>query len=377
MRLTLGQIRDDKMFQRALNICRDSDRFPAWVNAAEESLLLYGRWWGTIKVAQFCVTESCLVFPREVASIEQVAVDGVGIPIYTSFYQFFNTLTRVENCSGGCSSDNCGSSGSCGLGAIYGSCGHVQMRDRGQAVSFAVTRGSNKTIRSYPSNAGDVGKKIIFQGRDSNNIWVRTMIDGIMQDGEEVTLALPFVDTTTVWGPGNPVGVIKEETLDVVRVYSFNTDTSAEKLLATYQASETHPIYRAFNIPNFGAIPRSQCCVNDDGERIVTVTAIAKLAHVPVVNDNDWLLFQNKGAYLSGMLAMKAKEEGNADLQNFHFFGTQANARNGRGVLRVVNRNGAIPLLQAELRSNTSDRTDANLAVEFDNRVPRQLLGFI
>lgn len=377
MRLTLGQLREDKMFQRALGICATSDRFAEWVNAAEESLLLYGRWFGTIQTVQFCVTESCLVFPREVASIERVAVNGTGIPIYTQWYQFMSTLTRVENCSGGCSSENCGGGGSCGLGAIYGSCGHVQMRDRGQAVSFAVTRGQNKKIRSYPSNAGDVGKKIIFQGRDSNNIWVRTVIDGVMQDGEEVTLALPYVDTVTTWGPGNPVGVIKEQTLDMVRVYSFDTDTNAEKLLAEYQATETHPIYRSFNIPNFGSIPRSRCCVNDDGETIVAVTAIAKLAHVPVVLDNDWLLFQNKGAYLSGMLAMKAKEEGNADLQNFHFFGTQANARNGRGVLRVVNRNGAIPLLQAELRSNTSDRTDANVQIEIDNRAPYQLANFI
>ena len=56
----------------------------------------------------------------------------------------------------------------------------------GTVASFATTRGANKVIRSYPTNSADVGKKIIYQGRDFNGIWVRTLIDVVMSDGEQI-----------------------------------------------------------------------------------------------------------------------------------------------------------------------------------------------
>lgn len=336
-------------------------------------MLNQGRWWGSVRLLNLCVTNGCLVMPREVANIEQTAFNGNPIPIYTSWYAFTQNLARVETCNGCNAASNL--SGSCGS-TLYAGCGHVQMRDQGEAVSFAVTRGNNKKVRVYPASSADVGKKIIIQGYDSNKIWVRTSFDGAVQDGEQLTLALPYAESSTVWSEGAPVGVIKDQTEQLVRLYSYNIDTGTEKLLAEYQPSETRPVYRRYQIPKYHAIPKCYCCRNEDGEIVSTINTISKIAHVTLQNDNDWLVLENLAAYKAAMQAVKAYEENDLNTGNFHFFGSQAAPASQRSSLRVVNRNGAIPLLNAELRTKTGDRTDAYVHYEADNSLPCLLRGF-
>lgn len=370
-KLTVANIKNSSI-PRTLSVCPDDPRLLQWANEAESRMLAQGRWWGSIRLMNLCVTNGCLTQPREVENVEQMAVNGQPIPIYTTFYGFTQNLAVVNPCKG-CASPN--SSNICNT-ALFGACGHIQSRDQGEAVSHNVTRGRNKKIRFYPSNIGDVGKTIIVQGYDLNGIWVRSIIDGVMQDGEEVTLASPYVDTTTVWSAGAPTGIIKEATLDVVRMYSFNTDTSTEKLLSAYQASETKPSYRRFVIPQFRAIPKNQCCTNEDGDVLTTIQTIAKLRHIELVSDNDWLLFEILEAYKSAMIAVKAWEENDDAKGNYHFYGIQASPSAARNTRRVVNRGGAIPLLNAELQSKTGLRTDAFWHAEYTNSLPNRLIGF-
>jgi hypothetical protein len=366
MRLNVASIKNSRI-PAALGICTTDPRLLQWLNEAQEMMLNQGRWWGSIQRAQFCVEDGCLVFPREVDNIEKIAVNGQPINLVTNWYAFTQTLATVQNCASGSCSTGCGS----GATQMRYPCGHFNAADHGTAVSFKTTKGENKVLRFY-CNVADVGKKIIVQGYDSNNIWVRTSISGTISDGEQVTLAMPFVDTVTEWYPGSPTGIIKEATSYLVRMYSYDTSTTLEVALGVYEPDTLLPSFRKFYLPG---LSQFEGCGTDCTTR--TVTALVKLAHIPLVNDNDWLLFENLNAYKAAMMAIKAQEEGDFARFLFNFFGTQAAPSNGRGAMRVVNRGGAIPLLAAELRSKTGDRTDAYVHHEATNRLPRALAGFM
>jgi hypothetical protein len=370
-RLNVASIKNSRI-PASLGICVTDPRLLSWLNEAEEMMISYGRWWGAIQRAQFCVSDGCIVFPAGIENIEQIAINGTPLPIYTNWYAFTQTLASVKQCSG-CSS-SCSSSCSSNANPLF-PCGHIYTEDHGDAVSFATTKGENKVLRFRTTNVADIGKKIIVQGYDINNIWVRTVIDSIVQDGEEITLASGPVDTVTVWYPGSPTAIIKDVTDYRVLMHSYDTSTTLEVALGEYQPYETLPNYRRFFIPQFNSIA-SDCCTTTC-PTTKTVTALVKLAHTPLSIDNDWLIFENLNAYKAAMLAMKSQEEGFADRFLYYFFGTQASPKNFRGPFRVVNRGGAIPMLNAELRSKTGDRTDAYVHHEATNRLPYSLAGFM
>ena len=100
--------------------------------------------------------------------------------------------------------------------------------------------------------------------------------------------------------------------------------------------------------------------------------AIISLQPQPIKNGNDWLLFQNLGAYSDGIQSEKLREAGDIAAANAFFYGTPAPARNARGVSRVNIQSGAIPGLVAELRKMSGDTTSINV-----RRDGVQLAGFI
>lgn len=350
----------------ALNICADDERFMAWLNEAEERMLNQGRWLGSVQEAQFCITNNCVVFPREIAIVEKAKLCGYPIDTVNGWSSYTRMVANPQPCSA-CSR--------CSGSDMFCAEGHLQLHIKeAGAASFSTTLGVNKKIRSYVGHASDVGKKIIYQGTDKNGVWVRTLIGGVMSDGEQVTLASPFVDTTTIWGPGAPTAVIKDATVQRVLVYELNTDTSAERQIATYEPDETRPLYRVGYLPHANSI-HCGCTIN--GTNTKTLTCQVSLQHVPLVSDNDWLILQNPSAYKSAMIAMKAYEDGEAAKGDYYFYGSSAPSRNARGVVRVVNRGGAIPLLQAELRKATGDRTNAYVRLDESASSVREMLGFI
>lgn len=342
-RLRLKNLQDNSDFLSDLNICADDPRLAQWVNAFEQQALPYGRWWGTTQLVQFCLTDSgCLVLPRQIAVIEAANLSSAHTQNRNAWYDFIKPHAPcVTSC---CSEEHCG----CG-------CGQVNVVDHGTVASFRTTTGVNKKIRVYPGNAADAGKKIIFQGKDANGVWVRTTIDGARADGEQVTLAMPFVDTVTVWGPGAPFAVMKEVTEYRVLVFSVNQDDATETQLADYEPGETEPSYRRVNIPGY-------CSPNGDCEcSSRTFKAIVSLEHIPVRVANDWLLFCNIEAYRQGIQSIKFRKEGNQALADAYFFGTNRSSKNARGVLRYAEGMGALPILRAELRKYTADITSINV----------------
>jgi hypothetical protein len=374
-RLTVANIMADTTFVSGdLGLCLPAQRskFLSYLNGAEEEMQNYGRWWGSITEAQFCIRKGCVVFPREVATIEQIAICGQPMTIENSWYQWTQNLATIASCGGSCSSDTCNTniSGVCG-------CGHLGMRMQARfAASFDWTVGENKALRFYPTHSSDVGKKIVVQGYDENNIWVRTSFDGSVQDGEQVTLALPYVDTTTVWYPGAPSAIQKEATSYRVLLYEVNTSTGDERALGVYQPSETNPEYRVATIPGFRYIKCGGCCDADSSNPPRTITALVKLHHIPLSADRDWLLFRNLQAYRYAMLSQFHRRNGNFDLANAFMFGTPAPRQSRMSNQATLSKGGAIPLLRAELRSMTGDNTTAYVHREATNSFPYMMNGF-
>jgi hypothetical protein len=231
-RLRVKNIQDNADLLADLNICADDPRLYNWINAFESQALQYGRWWGTTQLVKFCLSDSgCLVLPRQIATIEAANLGSRHASLRNSWYEF---IKPHELCDSGCGTRGCG----CG-------CGSVNIQDSGTVASFRTTT-AGQVIRVYPGHTSDVGKKIIFQGNDENGIWVRSTIDGIRQDGEEVTLALPYVDTVTVWGAGAPFAVMKEETNYRVLVYAV-TEGSGPAIDNPYLQSDTDSLWYQFN----------------------------------------------------------------------------------------------------------------------------------
>lgn len=233
-------------------------------------------------------------------------------------------------------------------------------------ASFSTVRGANKLIRSYPGSGADVGKSIIYSGNDANGIWQE----------EAVNLTLPFVDTVTVWGPGAPFTVVKDVTAARVLVYEYDTVTHTERALAIYEAGETRPSYRVGHIAGLRRPGCGGTCADDGDATKTTVNAMVSLQHVTLASPGDWLILQNLSAYKAAMMAVKAWEEGDAARGDFYFYGTAGPAKNNRGPLRITNQGGAIPLLQAELRKMSGDRTTVFAYVDESDRLAREMIGF-
>lgn len=330
-RLRLKNLLDDSRFIAAVNLCRNDPRIAMMVNEFELQALPYGRWWGTTQLLQICTVDNgCLVLPRGVDTIEAV---NVGCRTVRPTNIFGSFLREHIPWSGSSTCSCCG-------------CQGVGISEGGMVPSYGTTTGTNSKIRIYPTVAADVGKKLIIQGNDSNGIWVRRMIDGVIGDGEQVTLALPYVDTVTVWGPGAPMGVMKEVTTGRVQMFAVEQTTLAETQLAEYQPTETEPEYRRVYLSGF--------CEDSCG----TFQAVVSLGQTTIRDENDWLLFSNAEAYRQGVQSIRYRDEGNQQLADAYFFGTNRSSKNARGVLRYSEGMGAIPILRAELRKMTGDKTE-------------------
>lgn len=345
-----------------LNVCPTDSRLKQWLNRFEELASNQGRWWGTVQEMLFCVEDDCVVLPRQVAAIEAATLNNSPVDMGNQWYRYLHPVSPTVCASSTCCSTMAWAGGWAGGWSSAPAMPHLN-DPVALVCTFSPVIGENKKLKFYPADAADVGKKIVVQGRSGGN-WVRTTFDGMVQDGEQVTLALPSVTTLTTWDEGSPTGIIKEATSYHVLVYEVDTVTLGERLIADYEPGETRPQYRRIDFTNVccgGTCPSD----NDaDCTSTKTLKVIASLQHIPIETDNDWLLFQNLAAYQDGMMAMKYQEEGDFSMANAYMYGTAATPRNGRGPLRALYRGGAIPALAAELRKMTGDRT--TLAIRQD-----------
>lgn len=347
--------------------------FFKWLNLAEERLSAYGRWWGSIQEVEFCVRDCLLVWPREIDTIEKLSLPNCtgNLDLHNAWYAYSRAWATIGACNA------CWGSPVLGWGS--GPCGPLGAHDLARSpCSFDTTLASGHKLKLYPTHSSDAGKTVTIQGYDSNGVWVRTNPTGsLVIDGEEVTLALPSVSTSTVWSVGAPVALQKQSTNYRVLLYDLDLATMQERLLGIYQPGETNPAYRTTKIPALADLSRlssSSCCVSTCG--YVNVRGLAKLAHVPLAGDGDFLLYRNLVAYREAIRAEQRWSEGNLAAGNFHFFGQVAPKQARASNQATLSKGGAIPMLRAELRSMTADLTTIETHYEVNDRLQWTLAGY-
>lgn len=322
IRTTLGDAKEPSSgIQTILGICPTDARFTGYVNRAQKALLERGRWWGTIVREQLCVNKGCLTWPRHVATIESVALCKEPIPIFNQWYEF-------QGNSDGILPNDC----ACSLGMV----------DRGMAVTFDEISGTDKLLRFYHTVAADVGKKILVQGYDANNIFIRTVIDGVMSDGFQMTLTSPFVDST--FTVTRITGIQKPLTDGLVRLYQVDQTSGDEIPLGLYEATETKPWYRKTFLSNLCHLCTGSGCT------LKQVNVIVKLEYIPARVDTDWLIIPNLEAIRTMIQSMKKRED-NLELES------------------LALEKAAIRELNHELRTHTGDRVSINVPIFGNGRI--------
>jgi len=255
----------------------DNAEFIEIVNEAQERLIFAGGetgWWGSWVKTVFTVdtvADPFITLPRSVARFINMAVCKRPVRIQNEFYEFLDA--------------------GIGLQPSQCDCNQIETYDRGMFPTFSDLVPPNKRLRFYITDAADVGRRALVQGTDQNGTTIYSL-DGIDEvTGVYVAFAQPFVDTpfniTTL------TGLQKDFTVGQVKVFEVDTVTGVQRLILTMEPSEEVAGYRRYFL---NGLPRNCCNPTDPAVTTVQVTAMAKLAVIPVAVDTDYFVIQNKTA---------------------------------------------------------------------------------
>ena len=288
--LTLANLRPT--VARVMGNCQDATRVRDMINECQERLIYKGDWEGVFMRYRCCTNESCLVWPRQIDEIEAVAICKTPGTVRNEWFEFLGTGWGLMD-----PEDNIGG----------------QLISTGRSCSFDWVRGTGKFIRVYAMSALDVGKKIILKYYDSSAQKVITSIDGTYQEGEEITLVTPpaYAVTASEVMANGLYGVVKAVTKFPVILYEYDGATNT-RTLAQYEPQETHPVYKTTIIPGLANMSACPGSTGDCAKKWVTV--MARLRHIPVVNEHDPLVLGNTAAFKLMTMAIKEEESRNQDM---------------------------------------------------------------
>ena len=257
----------------------NSSEFVRLINEATRRLMRRGDWEGLIQPIQVCITAGCVVWPRYVKAVRKLNLCKSGIPINNVWYDFlpYNRGRMQDNF----------------WYAWLDQPGHMTFKMR--TPVFQDIQGDGRTVRAYTSTPLDNNRTIRIFGEDTNGQRLQTQGIGGWKDGITLTLQTPYVESTVQVRRIDRV--IKDTTQGPVRLYAWNTATSLLEDLALYASDETNPSYERTQIS------LTNCCCDSQ-----SVVALIKLAFVPVVNDDDWVLVDNLDAIKNMIRSIKCEE---------------------------------------------------------------------
>lgn len=292
-RLTVSEAAEE--IAEAANLCAtDTTRICAYINKAVRRLLPKGKWRDTYARMRICSKACCITFPRQVDTVEAVAVCGVPGTLRDQWFEFLiGGPGTPSHCAD--SDDSCGSS-----------CLGNQMVDRGEHPAFddIVSTETDRKIRVYADVAESATAKITLQGYDENGNWIRTLDGATWIDGEKVLISTTPQLTTKFFTKLSRV--IKPVTNGVVRLYEYNNTTAANvKALAFYEPDETIPMYRRYYMPSIAGVAGGS---GESACDTVPVDLMVKLRFVPVRVANDFVMIGNLPALVEMVRAIRKYE---------------------------------------------------------------------
>jgi hypothetical protein len=278
VRLTLADVQRSRL-PGLLGICAtDSATIAGVVNATQERLV-YGKessdegWIGAWARMAIELTQEQPYFtaPREVARIERLDQCTYPITVQNEFFEFLQFgwgLWPKSQCA-------------------TTRCAPMMALDRGSVPVFTDLTLTAK-LRIYLTDSADAGQRVLVQGKDANGIPIRTLEGGVLFDGEFVVLSPPFVDTVNSFSV--ITGLQKSQTIGRVNFYQLDPDTADETLISFMEPGETVAGYRRYYV---SGLPTSCCNPPPVTPGTVQLTALVKLALLPVVAATDYLTIQS------------------------------------------------------------------------------------
>ena len=273
MRVTLADVKASRI-PESVNCPPADGRVVQYVNEAAERLLKKGHWWGT--TAKYCISASSgmVTLPRQIATIEKIAIANQPAPVRDFWYEW------LEN----------------GWGTRDENSGATEALFRARYPVFSDIIPADKKVNLICDLASDAGKEILVLGYDDLGNWIRTTQDGVVADGEVITLALTpgtlstnkFASVTDIQAPSDLDGQWW--------LYEYDTTTDTQRLIGNYQYDEVRPSYARYWIPSIGTTA-------------TLVEALVKLDFVPVRVDTDYVLIGNIPALKLMCMAIKAEED--------------------------------------------------------------------
>jgi hypothetical protein len=270
---TFGDVKNSRIPQ-CINIAPTDSRLPVYVNECVRRLMTRGLFVGCYGTFDISVSSQLMSLPPHLATLEAMSLCRAPLPIRDSSYQFVESGygIRDETSPNGSGIEEC---------LLLGN------------FPTAVDVSSTPSVLNVKCDlATDVFKVVTILGYDQNSNWVRTVVAGAYQNGEQVALAQGG-GTNTVTQFSKITDVIPPADLDGQWwIYQGAT------LLNNYQFWETRPSYKRYLIPFISGVT-------------TTSRVIGRRSFVPVKNDNDYLIIGNLAAIKLGCMAIKSEEEYN------------------------------------------------------------------
>jgi hypothetical protein len=281
--LTLGEAKTSRL-KRISGVCTSSDDFKDLLNDAVRELMIRGNFWNTVKVMRGCVYNECITFPREVSTVLALNHCNGSVPPKNQWFAFDSVLPEHVH--------HWNKTG------IFSCAQDIALGDTGTSSVFnQIPCLLPRFLRFYPIQLSDVGKTITIFGKSGGVEVITTRADGTIQPGLVITLALPFVQTTIAFD--NVSRIIKDPTDGIIWGYQFDGINLFP--LATYQPSETLPEYRTSKIVQSG-------CGTNCNQWPNQISALVKLQHIPVKNDDDLILIDNLEAIALAIQSVKLSD---------------------------------------------------------------------
>lgn len=294
MRITLSQVLPG--VANALNLNQGSQIVLDYINRAQEELLNKARWVGTKIHYSICTSCEFITWPRQMATIEALAVCGRPLQLHNEWYKFIEFGAWTER-----------NYPTLGNGGTWSRHARGIALDRTDAISFTDINptGYPKKLKIYSIASETVGARILLQFYDINGNWIRSNDpkEGWV-DGEFVALSPGGVSTFNTVGSWE--GVQKPITNGTVRITELDTVTGLERNLALYDPDETNPTYRRTSIPALNCGLSGFGCARGNGSssRVVTIQAIGKQRFIPALNPRDYLMLQSVSAIIAQSIAV-------------------------------------------------------------------------
>lgn len=222
--------------------------------------------------------------------------------------------------------------------------------DRGTMCTFDTPSNSTSRVGVTAEVPEAADAMILIRGYNGTGGWIRTewpAASGTYIDGEYVQIENGVTHyTTNIFSA--ITGTIKPVTNGPVRLSQYDVPTAAIiKTLAYYEPTEEVPIYRASLLP--GLETRRGCgtgtsCGCSDNDR-TQVTVMAKLRHIDVADDNDFLVLGCEAAFVLGAQAV-LKERRNLWEESKQYW--QSAQEELENELSSFEGDGAIPTFKTE-----------------------------